>query len=70
MQRMNRKYIPGNRWVKCDICGYGYRFSQMRKGIMPKQKGYDVCPPCFDEMHPNEGWKLPPKQEGKLEKVR
>lgn len=50
----NKGYIAGDRKVTCDICGWTYRFSQMRKGVMGKQKGYNVCPICFDDIHPRE----------------
>jgi len=66
MVMMNRRYIPGDRWVRCDECGFGYRFSKMKKGVSLKQKGLYVCPKCFDERHSNTDWKLKPKQEGKL----
>ena len=66
----SRRYIPGDRLYQCDVCGFDYRFSQMRKGISHKQKGFDVCPTCFDPKHPNEDWKTPGRVEGKLKKVR
>ncbi len=47
-------YIPGDRLVKCDICGYTYRYSQMRKGISEGQKGFNVCPKDFDPKHQRE----------------
>ncbi len=64
------KYIPGDRPVECDICGFDWRFSQIRKGISGNQKGFNVCPDCFDEKHPNEDWKFPSRQEGGLKQVR
>jgi len=70
MRRMDRRYIPGNRWVECDLCGFGYRFRQMRKGVAGTQKGFDICPECFDEPNPGDKWKMPVKKEGVLEKVR
>ena len=63
---MDRRYIPGDRWVRCDECGFGYRYSQIRKGVSLRQKGYHVCPDCFDPRHPNTDWRLPPKKEGVL----
>ena len=63
---MDRRYIPGDRWVRCDECGFGYRLSQIQKGVSLRQKGHHVCPDCFDYRHPNTDWRLPPKQEGKL----
>lgn len=66
MQRMDRRYIPGDRWVRCCECGFGYRYSQVRKGVSLRQKGHYVCPECFDTRHPNTDWRLPPKKEGGL----
>ena len=66
MHKMDRRYIPGDRWVRCDECGFGYRLSQIQKGVSLRQKGHHVCPDCFDYRHPNTDWRLPPKQEGKL----
>ena len=48
------KYIPGNRKYNCDICGFTYRFKELRKGVAEGQKGYAVCPTCFDPVHPRE----------------
>lgn len=50
----SKTYIPGDRLVDCDICSFTYRFSQMRRGVAGKQKGLIVCPPDFDEKHPND----------------
>jgi hypothetical protein len=66
MVKMDRRYIAGDRWVRCDECSFGYRFSQMRKGVSLRQKGFHVCPTCFDTRHPNTDWRLSPKTEGKL----
>ncbi len=63
-------YIPGNRLVICDICGFEYRFSQMRKGVSGKQKGLNVGPVCFDPKHLNEDFVLKPKVEGILREIR
>ncbi len=56
MVSMNQKIILGDRWVECDDCGFGYRFSQMRKGVQGGQKGLDICPSCFDPVHPEDAW--------------
>jgi len=45
-------YKPGDRKVQCAVCGFVYRLSEMREGISGKQKGYAVCPTCFDPIHP------------------
>lgn len=63
-------YIPGDRLVECEICGFEWRFSQMRKGVSGKQIGFIVGPNCFDPIHPNENFILTPKAEGILEKVK
>ena len=66
MIKMDRRYIPGDRWIRCDGCGFTYRYSRIKKGVSLRQKGFAVCPRCFDDRHLNTDWKLPPKQEGKL----
>ena len=63
---MDRRYIPGNRWIWCDECGFGCRLHDIKHGVSLRQKGFAVCPDCFDVRHPNTDWILPPKQEGKL----
>lgn len=45
------RYIPGDRLMTCDICGFDYRYSDMRKGVALGQKGRTVCPVDFDEPH-------------------
>ena len=52
MPYIHGRYVPGDRPVLCDICGFAYAFSEMRKGIFGKQKGFVVCPDCFDPVHP------------------
>ena len=66
MQRMNQKVILGDRWVRCDECGFGYRYSQIKAGVSLSQRGYHVCPTCFDDRHPHTDWKNKPRKEGKL----
>lgn len=61
-------YKPGDRKVACDVCGFTYRFSEMRKGITGKQKGLTVCPDDFDRIHPNEE-RVKYRQEGKLREL-
>lgn len=64
----SRNFIPGDRLVDCDICGLAYRRSQMRRGIMGKQKGLIVCPFDFDAVHPNEA-RVKNRREGALEEI-
>lgn len=51
---VSKHYIKGDRLVDCDICGFTFRFSQMRIGVSGKQKGLVIGPDCFDPIHPNE----------------
>lgn len=62
-------FQPRNRLVECAVCGQTWRFSDMRKGVMGKQKGLDVCPRDFDPVHPNER-EVPYRKEGDLDEVR
>jgi hypothetical protein len=47
-------YKPGDRLVECDECGFDYRFSVMKRGVMGKQSGLKICPECLDPVHPRE----------------
>ena len=69
-QKQDYRYELGNRWVLCDVCGFGYRFSEMRKGVSGTQKGFSICPECFDPKHENEDFKVPVRTEGILEQVK
>ena len=42
-------YIPGDRLVECEVCGFVYRFSTMRRGISDGQRGIVVCQEDFDK---------------------
>lgn len=64
-----RDYIPGDRLVDCDVCGFTYRVSQVQRGVAGKQKGLVVCSPCLDGVHPLET-RVPSKQEGRLTEIR
>lgn len=44
----NFKYIPGNPWAICDICGLAYRVSEM----VENNDGYFVCRKDYDPYHP------------------
>ena len=63
-----RDYVTGDRLVDCDECGFTYRISEVRKGIMGKQKGLTICGPCFDPVHPNEA-SVPHRREGQLREI-
>jgi len=67
---VSRTYVLGDRKVDCDICGYTYRFSQMRKGVSGKQVGLNVCPDCFDEEHPRDIYKFEAKPEDVIQEVQ
>ncbi len=56
-------YIPGDRRVECDICGFVYRYSQMRRGVQLYQAGLIVCPRDFDPIHPRDKLITPPIEE-------
>ncbi len=62
-------YIPGDRKYDCDVCGFTYRFSDMRKGVSGSQKGFDVCLDCFDAKRPYEDTNPKPRKERPLPKV-
>lgn len=59
-------YIPGDRLVECDICGFIWRRSDMRLGVAEGQKGYIVCPRDYDPVHPRENIPSPRKEEGPI----
>ena len=46
------RYIPGDRYVICADCGVAYRLNEMQEGVAGKQKGFSICPSCFDPTHP------------------
>lgn len=64
MSRLLRTFIPGNRYVTCDICGFDWRFNDMQRGINRQQKGLIVCPRCFDDVHPLDTPVKPPREKG------
>lgn len=66
----SKQYIPGDRLVDCEICGFTYRFSEMRRGVSGKQKGLVTCPLCFDPPHPRDTVKPRHRIEGRLKEVR
>lgn len=63
-----RDYVPGDRLVDCDVCGFTYRVSEVRRGVTGKQKGLVICTPCFDPVHPRET-RVPYRPEGKLREI-
>jgi len=62
-------YKKRDRWVECDVCGFDYRFSVMRKGVSGTQKGFNVCPVDFDEPHPLDN-KPKLRKRQKLQRVK
>jgi len=46
----NPGYIAGDHWVVCDVCGFEYRHSIMRK----RWDGLVVCPWDFELRHPQD----------------
>jgi hypothetical protein len=67
--KRSRGYIPGDRLVDCERCGFTYRFSQMRRETERTSRGLIVCPDCYDGPHPLEA-RVPNRPEGKLQRVR
>jgi hypothetical protein len=49
MARIN-KYISGDHWVECQVCGHVYRASFMRK----RWDGAIVCLYDFEQRHPQD----------------
>ncbi|WP_299477003.1 hypothetical protein [uncultured Paracoccus sp.] len=43
-------YIPGDPWGICDVCGFKYRKSEMRR----RWDGLTVCGPDWEPRHPQE----------------
>jgi hypothetical protein len=43
-------YIPGDPWAICDLCGFKFRISKLRKNY----KGQMVCKEDFETRHPSE----------------
>lgn len=64
MKKMNRRYILGDTWVECDVCDFGYRASEIRMGVAGSQKGFNVCPTCFDVVHEHDIYKFKHRPEG------
>lgn len=46
----NAGYIKGDYWMRCDVCGFDFRFSQMRE----RWDGLWVCSDDYEERHPQE----------------
>jgi len=47
-------YRPRDRLKDCDVCGYTYHISQLKKGVSGTQIGFAVCQKCFDPVHPRD----------------
>lgn len=43
-------YIPGDYWMVCEVCGFEYRSSRMRK----RWDGANVCEKDWEQRHPQE----------------
>ena len=46
----NTKYIPGDHWCVCDVCGFEYRASEMEE----RWDGRLVCKEDWEPRHPQE----------------
>ncbi len=64
MPKSLHRAIPGDRLMLCDICGYEYHVSDLKKGKAEGQRGLNVCEKDYDPIHPRENTpKLsPPKK--------
>jgi len=47
---LNPGYIPGDYWMVCDVCGFDYRWSQMRK----RWDGAWVCAKDWEPHNPQD----------------
>lgn len=68
---MNRvaEYIPGNRWIDCDVCGQTWRFADMRRpGPREAHAGLIVCPDDDSGLHPRD-IRVEHRPEGRLRRV-
>lgn len=43
-------FVPGNRWVECDRCGFDYRKNQIKL----EWNGLAVCLKCWETRHPQD----------------
>ena len=66
---VSRVYIPGDRLVDCERCGFTFRFSQMSRETERTSRGLVVCPRCVDGPHPLEE-RVRNRPEGKVPRVR
>lgn len=60
MKERQHKYIPGDYLMVCDVCGFTYRSSEMKK----RWDNAWVCKKDFEPQHPQEFVK------GRADKVR
>ena len=49
------RYVKGDYLADCDVCGFTYLASQLRK----RWDGYMVCSVDFEERHPQDLLKIP-----------
>lgn len=50
MREPSYKYIPGDPWGVCDLCGFKYRRSELREN----HEGFIVCKKDYEPQHPQE----------------
>lgn len=63
-------FIKGDPWILCETCGGQERFSVMRKGVSIKQKGFNVCPLCYDLPNKSDKPKFSNRSEHTIYKVK
>ena len=54
----SNKYKKGGILSTCDVCGFDYRLSDLKKGVSSAQTGLMVCEVDFDDKHLRD---TPPK---------
>ena len=53
------RYIPGDYWKECPICGFDY----LRSEMLERWDGLVVCKPDWDPEHPLDDKRNLPKEE-------
>lgn len=62
----NPGYKPGDHWVICDVCGWAYRHSDMKR----RWDGAVVCKEDWEIRHPQDFLKAQPEDQSAKGLVR